>query len=505
MPVETPKPEYQRALVKWTRCRDCRAGQDAVKAKTTEYLPVLEGQANANDPAYARYLLRALFYNGVGRTVEALSGAVFRKDVEVELPEKVKAFTDDITLTGQSLRALAMHATQELLTVGRGGLLVDFNAGADRPYTRWYCAEAIINWWAPHENGERVLRLVVLKEEHEDRKDEFTPECVPQYRVLTLEGVGIDARLHVRVYRQAKLEGGNGTQRESVFTIHEDSWPERRGAAVAFVPFTFVPGIDLEEPPLLDLADVNLSLYRSSADLEHGRHFTALPTVWLVGAPLDSKLPIGSGEAWILNDTPHSKAEMLEFTGQGLGALEKAEESKKKMMAVLGARLLEEQATTQETAYAVATRTSGEMSVLKRLTNRCSEALTQAVTWMAWWAGLVDSPVVDAKRIVVIVNTSFLPGHLEATHLTALTTALEKNAISHEVFWHALLRADQVPEGWTRDEEIASIEQAVATKSERLIKEGQAMTADPDPHGDAEDDEDEAADPPDPEDDPADA
>lgn len=494
MPVETPKPAYSAALPKWTRVRDCRAGQDAVKAKTTEYLPVLEGQRDAHDRAYQKYLLRALFYNGVGRTVEALSGAVFRKDVEVVLPAKVVPLTDDLTLTGMSLRALAMHATQELLTVGRGGILVDFDPATQRPYARWYVAEAITNWWAPYEGGQRVLRTLVLREDHEDRSlDEFTPDCVPQYRVLTLEGVGIDAKLRVRVFRQLPKDGGGG-QRETAFSVVEDTYPSRRGVAVPFVPFVFLPEIDIEEPPLLDLADVNLSLYRTSADLEHGRHYTALPTAWVVGAPPTAELAIGSGEAWILNDTPHSKAEMLEFTGQGLGALETAEESKKKMMAVLGARLLEEQATTQETAYAVASRTSGEMSVLKRLTNRSSEALTQAVTWVAWWAGLVDAPVVDAKTIAVIVNTAFLPGHLEAQHLTALTTALEKNAISHEVFWYSLLRADAVPEGWTLDEEKASIEAAVTVKSERMIKEGQALTADDaDPHADplAPGDEDE--------------
>jgi hypothetical protein len=481
MPVESLKPEYAAAAAKWTRCRDCRAGQDAVKAKTTEYLPVLEGQTNANDPAYQRYLTRALFYNGVGRTVEALSGAVFRKDVDVTLPAKLVPLTDDLTLTGQSLRAFAMHGIQELLTVGRGGVLVDYNAEADRPYARWYAAESIKNWWAPTEQGKRVVRMVVLQETFEDRSvDEFAPECTPQYRVLTLEGQGLDARLRVRVYRQLKQDGAN--TRDTTFTVVEDLYPMRRGQAVPFVPFVFLPDVDITEPPLLDLVDVNLSLYRTSADLEHGRHYTALPTVWLVGAPLDTKLPIGSGEAWILNDTAHSKAEMLEFKGQGLGALQEAEESKKKMMAVLGARLLEEQATTQETAYAVAARTSGEMSVLKRLTNRCSEGLTQAVTWVAWWAGFVDAPVVDAKTIAVIVNTAFLPGHLEPQHLTALTTALEKNAISHEVFWHALLRADAVPEGWTRDEEQAAIEKMITEKSERMIKENQALTTEPDPH-----------------------
>src|SRR5206468_661127 len=134
-----------------------------------------------------------------------------------------------------------------------------------------------------------------------------------------------------------------------------------------FIPFTFVGATSLspnvDKPPLLDLVEVNLSHYRSSADLEHGRHYTALPTPWVSGMRPDSNLRIGAGVAWVLED-PTAKAGMLEFTGQGLQALEKALESKEKQMAVLGARLLEMQPRLQETAEAVRLRHNGDAATL---------------------------------------------------------------------------------------------------------------------------------------------
>ena len=96
--------------------------------------------------------------------------------------------------------------------------------------------------------------------------------------------------------------------------------------------------------PLLDLANVCLSHYRSSADLEHGRHFTALPQVRtsqeLIQMNTTKAFMSGQGTAWVIPNE-QAKVGFLEFSGQGLGSLERALEQKKKMMAVLGARLLE--------------------------------------------------------------------------------------------------------------------------------------------------------------------
>jgi hypothetical protein len=59
------------------------------------------------------------------------------------------------------------------------------------------------------------------------------------------------------------------------------------------------------------------------ADLEHGAHFTGLPTPIITGHNLgeDETFSIGSTTAWVLPNE-YTDVKYLEFTGQGLGALE---------------------------------------------------------------------------------------------------------------------------------------------------------------------------------------
>ena len=104
MPVDTPRPEYSRALVKWQTCRDAYDGEASIKARGPSYLPPLPGvptslnlpsppPSGLTDPGlmpearsqgvlvenqYQNYQTRALYYNATKRTVQGLTGAAFR-------------------------------------------------------------------------------------------------------------------------------------------------------------------------------------------------------------------------------------------------------------------------------------------------------------------------------------------------------------------------------------------------------------------------------------------
>ena len=91
MPVNTPSKEYDAIAPKWKRCRDTYNGSDAVKAAVTAYLPLLGSHKNSADPKYVAYKARAVFYNGMARTVDALSGGIFQKAPEIVAPDMVLA------------------------------------------------------------------------------------------------------------------------------------------------------------------------------------------------------------------------------------------------------------------------------------------------------------------------------------------------------------------------------------------------------------------------------
>ena len=160
------------------------------------------------------------------------------------------------------------------------------NVVNSRPYLYAVTAESIINWKTEVDaEGTRGLTLLVLYETFEEPEDEFSHDSVPQLRVLSLE----EGLYMVRLYREREVPDPNSasgaTKKEWV--LEETITPMIRGRRLEYIPAVII-GVtdvapDVEKPPLLDVAEVNLSLYRTSADLEHGRHFTALPTAWIAG------------------------------------------------------------------------------------------------------------------------------------------------------------------------------------------------------------------------------
>lgn len=437
MAINSTHPAYDKYSQRWTRCRDAAEGEEAVKTAGTLYLPKLGGMESADYDAYKK---RAMWYGATSRTIEGLRGAIFRKDPVVQVPTAVEPMLDQVTDDNLDFISLASEVVTQQLTVGRQGLLVDLpkQVGAD-PYISRYKAENILNWRTETQNGRERLTLVVLKEEFEKNgADEFELEMKVRYRVLRLED---------GLYVQELWDEKQAIERME---------PKRLGSRLDFIPFRFVNSTTLtsmpEKPPLVDVVDVNLSHYRTSADLEHGAHFTALPTPWLAGFPMDRKFSIGGGVAFVTDNTS-ARAGMLEFTGKGLDTLIQLKTDKEGLMAVLGARLLEEQRAGVEAAETVRLRGSGESGALSTVARTASRGLEDVLGWLTWWKGAVTVP--DAPDVVsVSLNTDFMDERLDPQTITALLQALQSGALTKRTWLYNLERGELLPPETDLDEEI---------------------------------------------------
>lgn len=451
MPVNTPHPQFTAHLDQWQRCRDAVGGSDAVKARGTAYLPKLGGQT---DEEYKAYVMRTLWYGASARTVQGLTGLVMRKDPVVEVPKALEEHLKDVTLTGISFPAFAKTTLEEVLKAGRYGVLVDMpKEGSDvqRPKYAAYIGEAIVNWQTVVVNGIHVLTMVVLWEcvWQEKPEDRYVLEAVEQYRVLRINSA---QQYEQEIYQQDPNDKDKWISKEKIV-------PMFRQKPFAYIPFCFFgPNTitpEIEKPPILDLVDVNLSHYRTSADLEHGAHFCGLPTPVVSGVSDTTKeLKIGSATAWILTD-PNARASMLEFTGQGLTALEARLEKKEKLMAVLGARLLEEQKKTVEAADTLTMRYAGEQSVLRSVAGTVSTGLSKLLEWAAIWSGV--SPE-EAKKATAKLNTDFMDTSMTFAELEALVRTWQAGAISYETMYYNMERGEVTRPGIDWQKEKAQIE-----------------------------------------------
>jgi hypothetical protein len=458
MGVESTHESYANAAPQWQRCRDVCAGGDAVKARGQLYLPMPSGMFDLRD--YSAYVQRAMFYNATGRTVQGLAGAILRKPPTFSgLPGDTESELEDVTSTGVALSTLIPRLLDDVLAVGRAGVLVDMpRAGTAhaRPYWVPYRAEQIINWQSSLVDGEHRLSLLVLKSRVRadvvptKPSDAFTPTYDEQYTAYTLGPDGVEIAIWKQQSRQSALPG------ESTLQIVDVVRPVRRGEPLRVIPFVFLgpdgTDPDICKPPLLDLVDVNLSHYRSSADLEHGRHFTALPTPWVAGVAEKTALRIGSGIAWSFSD-PQARAGMLEFTGKGLSELSAALEQKERHMAVLGARLLESRATHQEAAATVRLRQSGESSALRRIATAYGEGLTRALRFHAWWNGTNTT-----DSILASVNQDFFEEGLTPQEAQTLMSLWQQGAISYETLYHQLSQGEWTRPGVPAADELALID-----------------------------------------------
>lgn len=476
MTVETLHKDYSAREDEWQTCRDVLAGPRAVKAAGTRYLPALSGQQNkivtgTGTTEYDHYKMRAKFYGATARTRDALVGTIFHKDIVVEGPAELLDQMKDVTLDDTPLEDFAVMALSEVVGLGRFGILVDMPSDEDpgaatRPYWVGYRTEQIPNWRTTTLDGDVLLTMVVLRECYEVDVNEFETKELEQYRVLRLlaspdvpEAEGGMAYTQT-IYRKP-------TETSKVFVAGPTLMPLRRGKPLPFIPFQFIGPTTLgptpEKPPLSDMAETNLHLYRRSADLEHGRHFTGLPTPVIIGMPPSAPgverkpMAIGASEAWML--PPACDAKYLEFTGQGLSALVEGVAEDKSEMAELGSEMFAaepDQGNSQETATAVRVRHSSKTASLKTIARRLGSGLSKCLRWHAWWLGATQD--YNDAAIICKVNTVFLDLKMSPDEFKAWMLGLQSGAVSFKTFYAQLEAGELSRPGVSAEQEKAQID-----------------------------------------------
>lgn len=444
--INTTHPDYDKNVSRWNKCAIITEGEDSVKAAGTAFLPRLKGQ---DEDDYKSYKERASFYNASGRTVDALVGIALRKPPQiVNWNESKMDFFDSVTRDNKPFDNFVQEdAFQRMAATGKFGILLDLSENAsitDYPYMSLYNAQSIINWKkkVSKETGKEVFVLVVLRESEyvESSENKYRMEELVTYRELY-----IDEDTGNYTYRIWKPDPDN----KAKYIPGEEKVPN-----ISKKPFNYIPFVefDKDRPPILDIVNINISHYRTSADLEHGRHFTALPTPWVAGFKIKDNgvLYMGSPYAWVAED-PSANAGMLEYTGQGLSALEKAIEQKQQQMAILGARMLEDPKKAVEATDTHKLRTYGEKSVLADLVELVEEGFNVLLGWAAEWINIKqDGPVTE-------FNKDFDTLQISPEMLKSMFEIYQGGGISFNTFFFNLKKGEVYQEDTTPEEELNNI------------------------------------------------
>lgn len=412
MPIDTTHPEYNPSSASVTI--------DAYEGNVLDYIPRLTRQT---DHEYEAYRQRGVYFNVTKKTTEAMIGAALRKPYVTDVQDVL--CDDDLTL-----HELVSQILRGILLEGKVGLLTDWCDDEQSPKIIMYGNHHITNWRSDDS-------LVVFQEMvyEEDPRDPYELVQVEQYRECFIDDeTGVYT---VRLWRQE----GSGTTK-SKWVVVDEFVPMRRGQPLDFIPFTFINPFDTSQanhpPVMLNMAQLNISHFKSVVDIEHGCHFTALPQPWIAGEFSEdqgAEVVIGSTFPWIMEND--SKVGYLEFTGAGLQKVQERITNKEEQMAVLGTQLLARKGV--EAAESLRIRSAAETATLNNVVNAVESGIQQSLTHYNFWMGSEQDAEFE-------MNRDFSGRVLTAPEMKSLMDLYLAGTISQETFLENLFEGEIAPE-----------------------------------------------------------
>lgn len=426
--VDFVRPEVSERSEQYEIIRDCLAGQETIKKKTTKYLPMpnAANQTPENQERYKGYVTRALYYNVTGNTIAGLVGQVFASDPVSEFPEQLNPLWDDVTGGGVTMPQQAKLCLSHVLAFGRCGLLVDFpkrkedgtdftreevNSGVARPTIQFYDSEAIPNWRYRMIGAKSVLSMVVLNEQYIVSDDGFEIKTGKSKRVLRLD----DENLYV----VDEWRAINGDPAQGWMQMPPVMPTDGNGARLDFIPFTFIGSqnndSNVDRPPMYDMACINIAHYRNSADYEDAVYMLGQPTPYFAGLTehwvkevLKGEIQLGARAAVPLPEG--GTAGLIQVSENTM--VKEAMDKKEQQMIAIGAQLVEDK-EVQRTLGEAKMQSAVVSSTLSSCANNVSRAVETCIKWACLFYGIEPEDMVEGEEepsanvVSFILSTDF--------------------------------------------------------------------------------------------------
>jgi hypothetical protein len=477
-------PLYTENAEIWETCRDACAGQHAIKKKGTRYLPKLNSQKTAE---YNNYKNRANYYNATGRTLQSYEGMIFRKDPIVNMKnkesgdestsiDKVKYF-NRITNKGKSLSALLHDTVGEIIQTNRTGILVDYprHPKMDDPqgFSRYdkerldykptltmYPAETIVNWQTVYDHDKPIPVMYVLKEVVYDyQANGIFPTEIDSYRILSLEPYIADSGELKARYKQSFFKEtytGQGRDRKAMLQLADVVYPLKNGDYLERIPFFVLTdkGIEFENittPIIYDLAELNLSHYKNSADWENELHMVACKTIYFPG--WDKKAFGNPRFGGALAGPENCVPQMIEASNKS--GLADEMKNKEERMSVLGSEAISKQGRYVSSAATAKISSKAEASILTTMAVSLSAAFSEILTFLLEWDEHEDLVA------EVVLNTDYYDEQVSGEELMKWMRVWQGGGLSFDAYYNMLEKREAYPANWTKEKEAKRIKKSM--------------------------------------------
>lgn len=441
-------------------------GTQAVRAKSTDYLPMAPAESSTN---YHIRLARSVFFNAVKHTVKGLVGMVMRRDpvFSDDVPEQIKAHLENIDNAGTHVDVFIAEILQDDLLAGHAAIFVEFpNTGGVqrhdeetiaaapiRPYWIPIKKDNICSWRTTVENGITLLTQIVLKECTMVPDGDFGETEQTRYRVL---------------YRQNGVVGFyllQVTDRRSVIIVDDGIYTTQTEIPIAEIPSSDRKSLFESDPPLLDLGYLNVAHYQKWSDLATSEHKTCVPIFVRKGfvAPVDAsgnQVVVGPDDG--LDLPTEGDAMYVSHDGQSLDACRTSIRDLESNMATIGLSMLSSEKRVAETAEAKRIDKSASDSALARTARGVQDGIEKALYFHARYLNMPTGGSVT-------INRDFESLMMDPAMITALSGMVRDGQLTTETMWKQLQAGNVLPDDFDADEESAALEVEAELRSQKAV------------------------------------
>jgi hypothetical protein len=410
-------------------------GTNYIRDLSETYLPQ---EPREDEDAYRTRVDRSVLSPYTSRLIETAAGAILRKPIQIEGDPYWQELANDIDGLGSNINEYARRALVSSLTYGHSAILVDYPAAAGarnlaeeraqgrRPYFVHVDAPQIWGW--RKETGTNRLLQVRIHDYDVRPLNEFGEEQIEQMRVI------YPGKYDLYTLGQEVVEfsasGGYSLDEIPLVPIYSN----RRGLLISL-------------PPLLDIANLNITHYQRQADLIHALHIAAMPTLVLEGWD-DTTGSSTMGVNYAIAMQPGNKAYYVQADATSFDAQMNELESLASQMSTLGVTKLFGQKFVAESAEAKRIDQAQSNSVLSILSQELESCLNQAFAFAARYVGM-EPPT-------IIVDRDFDYYRLIGQDVSVLAQLNEMGKISDSMLLEILRRGEILPDTIDVEEEVAA-------------------------------------------------
>jgi len=384
-PVAIPNDSYDTMAELWELIHDLLGGTQAMRSAGQKWLPIEPAESSTS---YNIRLGRSILYNGYRDTLNKLKNRPFTHSITItDLPKEIAYLEDDIDGNGKPLETFLKEVLENLIKYGVAHIFVDHSI------VETVIEGKIITKAEEQQLGVRVYlvnispaNLIGWQIQKNEKTTELIQIRIKETVIEPAEDYSNEEANYVNVYFKDKWEIHKQDDE------NEDKYGLEKQGVYSFgrIPLITIyanrTGNMTADPPLMDLAWLNLAHWQSYSDQRNVLRFSRFGLIFGKGLPEamveKGTLEIGPTKAYLC-DNPDADMKYVEHSGKSIEAGQKDIEDIEQKMRILGNQPMMKELPNTATAERIDEgRTVSQLqSWIKSLERGIKQALELACEW----------------------------------------------------------------------------------------------------------------------------